>query len=77
MRSVWRAYVMQRSTVPGTTYLFIIPSFTDNPGMAGYMPLKSNYGFLTPQATTRDAAHELSHVPEAMQGASPWRSSCI
>jgi hypothetical protein len=29
-------------------------------------PLKSNYGFLTPQATTRDAAHELGHVREAM-----------
>ncbi|MDD2278178.1 MAG: hypothetical protein PHD06_02910 [Bacteroidales bacterium] len=25
------------------------------------MPLRSSYGFLTPQATTRDAAHELGH----------------
>jgi len=56
-----RAYVMQRNTVPGTTYLFIVPGFKDNPSMVGYMPLKSNYGFLTPQATTRDAAHELGH----------------
>jgi len=61
MRAMMRAYVMQRNTVPGTTYLFIVPGFKDNPSMVGYMPLKSNYGFLTPQATTRDAAHELGH----------------
>ena len=61
MRAFWRAYVMQRNRVPGTTYLFAIPGFKDNPSMAGYMPLKSGYGFLTPQATTRDAAHELGH----------------
>jgi len=29
--------------------------------MVGYMPLKSSYGFLTPNATPRDAAHELGH----------------
>jgi hypothetical protein len=39
----------------------VIPGFKDNPIMMGYMPLKSGYGFLTPQATTRDAAHELGH----------------
>lgn len=66
MRAIWRSYVYQRSTVPGTAYLFIIPKFADNPTMAGYMPLKRNYGFLTPQSTTRDAAHELGHVREAM-----------
>lgn len=61
MRAIWRAYVGQRTPVPGTTYLFIIQGFDDNPDMAGYMPLRSGYGFLTPTATTRDAAHELGH----------------
>ncbi len=61
MRAMMRAYVMQRNRVPGTTYLFIIPGFADNSSMVGYMPLKSGYGFLTPTATTRDAAHELGH----------------
>lgn len=61
MRAIWRAYVGQRTPVPGTTYLFIIQGFADNPDMVGYMPLRSGYGFLTPTATPRDAAHELGH----------------
>jgi hypothetical protein len=61
MRAVWRAYVFQRSSVPGTTYMFVIPSFKDNPNVRGYMPLKSGYGFITPQTTPREVAHELGH----------------
>ena len=61
MRSIKWAYLAQRTPAPGTFYLFIVPSFTGNPGMVGYMPLKSSYGFLVPTATARDAAHELGH----------------
>jgi hypothetical protein len=61
MRSVMRAYVTHRNKVPGTIYLFIVSNFKDNPSMVGYMPLKSGYGFLTPQASPQVAAHELGH----------------
>lgn len=66
-RQVWRALVMDRNPVPGAYYLFIIPGFKDHPSMRGYMAIKSGYGFLTPQADARTAAHELGHVREAMQ----------
>jgi hypothetical protein len=60
-RSIWRALVMDRNPAPGASYIFVIPSFKDNSGMVGYMPLKSGYGFITPRATPRDVAHELGH----------------
>src|SRR6056297_1043825 len=64
MRAVWESFLasMQYDPVqPGQAYLFVIPGITDGGDVHGYMPIKSRYGFVTAEATTRDVAHELGH----------------
>jgi hypothetical protein len=60
MRGVWQAFLASNNPMPGTAYLFIVSAF-DSSQYKGYMPIRSIYGFLTPSATPRDAAHELGH----------------
>ncbi len=63
MRAVWESYLasMQYDPVqPGEAYLFVIPGITEGGDVRGYMPIKSRYGFVTADATTRDVAHSPS-----------------
>ncbi|ALO13898.1 hypothetical protein L21SP5_00218 [Salinivirga cyanobacteriivorans] len=64
MRDVWRSYLASMQYDPvqqGQAYLFVIPGITEGGDVRGYMPIKSRYGFVTADATTRDVAHELGH----------------
>ncbi|ALO13843.1 hypothetical protein L21SP5_00163 [Salinivirga cyanobacteriivorans] len=64
MRAVWESFLASMQYDPvqqGQAYLFVIPGITEGGDVRGYMPIKSRYGFVTADATTRDVAHELGH----------------
>ncbi len=64
MRAVWESFLASMQYDPvqqGQAYLFVIPGITEGGDVRGYMPIKSRYGFVTAEATTRDVAHELGH----------------
>src|SRR6056297_1496573 len=63
MRAVWESFLASMQYDPvqqGQAYLFVIPGITEGGDVRGYMPIKSRYGFVTADATTRDVAHCLS-----------------
>jgi hypothetical protein len=64
MRAVWQSFLASMQYDPvetGEAYIFVILGITDGGDVHGYMPIKSRYGFVTAQASTRDVAHELGH----------------
>ena len=64
MRAVWESFLASMQYDPvqqGQAYLFVIPGITEGGDVRGYMPIKSRYGFVTAEASTRDVAHELGH----------------
>ncbi|ALO13902.1 hypothetical protein L21SP5_00222 [Salinivirga cyanobacteriivorans] len=64
MRAVWESFLASMQYDPvqqGQAYLFVIPGITEGGDVRGYMPIKSRYGFVTADATTRAVAHELGH----------------
>ncbi|GCC51976.1 hypothetical protein SanaruYs_22070 [Chryseotalea sanaruensis] len=65
MRTIINTYLQNRSLMPDTYYLFIVPK-TDDPQVMGFMPRMKQIGFIcsekvTAKNITKTIAHELAH----------------
>ncbi|GCC53328.1 hypothetical protein SanaruYs_35710 [Chryseotalea sanaruensis] len=65
MRTIINTYLQNRSLMPDTYYLFIVPK-TDDPQVMGFMPRMKQMGFICSEKVTatnisKTIAHELAH----------------